>query len=145
VPISGATDFNIYFYGYDAANWNPAGNRVDIQRTIVRDGDLYRIDLRVTIPADARGFYTIYDRLPSNMRFVPLRRPFRDWRGAGNFFWVNHVQRQLVEVSFFVGQNDPLTRTVSYHAMILFDADMADGTTYISNMNPRNHVWGMTE
>jgi len=143
IPISGATDFHIDFFGYDAENWLDRDNRAEVARTIVRDGDLYRINLRVTIPADARGFYTVYDRLPSNMRFVPVQNR-NNWR-AGNHFWVRHVQRQLVEISFFVDQNQSLTRTVSYHAMMLFDADMADGTTFISNGCVQNHVWGMTE
>jgi hypothetical protein len=140
VPISGATDFHIDFFGYDAGNWEAADNRISIQRTIVRDGDLFRIDLNVNVPADARGFYTIYDRLPSNMRFVPLRQD----RQGGHHFSVRHVQGQLVEISFFVDQGT-MSRTLSYHAMELFEADMAGGTTFISNGCAHNHIWGMTE
>lgn len=144
VPISGATDFRIDFFGYDAENWAAEDNRIDIRRTISRYGDMHRIDLRVTLPADGTGhFYTIYDRLPSNMRFV--RVPARELRQGGDHFSVRHVQRQLVEVSFFAGEGRPLTRTVSYFAMELFEADMADGVTFISNRDTQNHIWGMTE
>jgi len=141
IPISGATDFHIEFYGYDAGSWDEEGNRIDIQRTIVRDGELFRVDITVTMPPGTVGSFTIYDRLPSNMRFVPLRRRWE--RGEPRFF-VHNTQRQLVEVSFFVGHNQPLTRTISYHAMQLFEADMASSTTYISNGNAENHLWGMT-
>ena len=141
VPISGATDFHIDFFGYDAENWDAADNRIGIQRTIIRDGDLFRVDLHVTAEYNDQGFYTVYDRLPSNLRFVPLRQ-----RGeSGNHYFVRHTQRQLVEVSFLLGGSQPLSRTVSYYAMELFDADMADGTTYVSNRFIRPHVWGMTE
>jgi len=140
VPISGATSFHIDFYGYGAGNWDGAGNRIDIQRTIERDGDLFRVDLNITLPSNARGFYTIYDRVPSNMRFVPLRQTL-DW---GNHFSVRHIQRQLVEISFFNNRYQGGSRTVSYHVMELFEADMAPGTTYISNGCVHNHIWGAT-
>jgi len=144
IPISGATDFHIDFYGYDAANWDTEGNRINIQRRIIRDGDLFRIELSVTLPPNSSGFFTIYDRLPSNMRFVPLRRGSDwDWYWANRFF-VRHTQRQLVEISFWADR-DTLSRTLIYHAMELFEADMAIGTTYISNGDAENHIWGMTE
>ncbi|MCL2422126.1 MAG: hypothetical protein FWD03_09740, partial [Defluviitaleaceae bacterium] len=143
-PISGATDFHIDFYGYDATNWDADGNRIGIRRSIVRDGDLFRVDIQVTIPPDATGFYTIHDRLPSNLRFLPMRR-LNDWeRDWFNHFWITNPQRQLVEIRFWADR-DRLDRTFSYHALELFEADMAPGTAYISNGDAEDHVWGRTE
>ena len=137
-PVSGETDFHVHFYGYDGGNWAAEDERITIRRTMVRVGDLYRVDFHVTVPG--HGFYTIYERVPSNMRLVTMPRRW----DATNRFFVRHVQRQLVEVSFFVGQGDSLTRTVSYYAMELFAADMAVGTAYVSNRQAQGHVWGRT-
>ncbi|MCL2528437.1 MAG: Ig-like domain-containing protein [Defluviitaleaceae bacterium] len=138
-PVMGETDFHVHFYGYDGGNWAAADNRVNIRRTMVRDGDLFRVDFHVTVPEP--GFYTVYDRVPSNMRIITLPRR---WDDVDRFF-VRHVQRQLVEVSFAVGQGEPFTRTVSYFAMELFEADMAVGAAYVSNRQAQGHVWGRTE
>jgi len=138
-PVTGETDFHVHFYGYDGGNWAGPDNRVNIRRTMVRAGDLFRVDFHVTVPG--QGFYTIYDRVPSNMRLVTMPRRW----DASNRFHVRHVQRQLVEVSFFVGPYDPLLRTVSYYVMELFEADMAVGTAYISNRQAHGHVWGRTD
>jgi len=142
VPISGETDFHIDFYGYNAANWDTDGNRIEMQRTIVRDGDLFRVDFQVNLPVGVNGLHTIYDRVPSNMRFVSLPAHQRmDWN---NHFVARHTQRQLVELSFFSRPGQARTRTLSYHVMELFEADMATGTTYISNNCTQSHVWGTT-
>jgi hypothetical protein len=63
----------------------------------------------------------------------------------GQHSWARHVQRQLVEVSFFVPRGSVQSGLVSYHAMQLFEADMAAGTSYITNNRTQNHMWGTTE
>jgi len=141
-PVSGVTDFFVQFYGYNSDNWADGDNRIDITRSISLDGELYRIDLRATLPLGYFGSFTIYDRLPSNLRFVPI--PQRG-RGRGEWFRVQNTQRQLVEITFFQCQESSSTRTFTYHAMQLFEGDMANDTTYISNNNARNHIWGRTE
>jgi len=139
-PVSGATDFHIEFYGSGAENWSAGGNRINIQRSMVRDGDLFRIDFYVELPPDTVGFFTIYDRLPSNMRFVSQEQTRR-----GNNFWVNHIEQQLVEISFWQGEGRSLHRTINYYAMELFEANMVLDTTLISNGCTENHLWGTTE
>ena len=139
IPTNGVTDLHIEFYDYGADNWDLAGNRVQIERSLVRDGDLIRVDLRVTLPP-GDGFYTIYDRLPSNLRFVPSHRTRQD----GPWFFVHNTQRQLVEISFSSRDELGLNRRFSYYAVELFEADMAMGTTYISNGHMQEHVWGTT-
>jgi hypothetical protein len=141
-PTRGETEFHFSYYGYDSSDWNASDNRVIITRTIAPDGDLFRVTLHVTLPADARGPFTIYDRLPSNMRFIPRRTAIE--RGTP-WFTVRHTQRQLVELTLFASPNQPLTRTLTYHAMQLFDADMAQGTTFITNRRTDNHIWGGTQ
>ncbi|MCL2415540.1 MAG: hypothetical protein FWD01_01900, partial [Defluviitaleaceae bacterium] len=143
-PIRGLTNFDVDFYGYNADNWSSADERVTINRNItLQDNGLYRIDLHITLPEDAAGFFTINDRMPSNLRFVPLNQTRR-----GNpdepFFFVRNTQRQLIEISLHAGQNQPLNRTVTYYAMALFSGDMAQGTSYISNRRTDNHIWGRT-
>jgi hypothetical protein len=140
-PVSGETDYFINYYGYDAANWEPVDKRIGIRKNMVREGGLIMVDLQVTLPPNTTGFYTIYDRLPSNKRFVPLRPD----SNRSHFFHARNTQRQLVEVSFYNHRNDPINKTFSYYAMELFEADMAMGTAYISNNDTVNHLWGKTE
>lgn len=142
-PTVGETNFHVDFYGYDSTGWDSADERIQISRTITRDGDLYRVELTVVFPHDAYGSFTIYDRIPSNMRHVPLRRnhtPGQPW------FSVRPIQRQLMEANLFLRRGDQnRTRVVYYHVMELFEGDMAPGTTYITNRRLDNHLWGSTQ
>jgi hypothetical protein len=98
---------------------------------------LYLVSLDITFPPGVYGAFTVYDRLPSNMRFVPTRtNPEQGWLSVRN------PQRQLMEISLFRSPGDRAQRTVSFHAMKLFDGDMLDGETLISNRSATNHVWG---
>jgi len=141
VPISGETDFFVNFYSYTADNWAAEDNRLTVTRTITNDGGLVRVDLTVQIPHGVTGSFVIYDRLPSNLRFVPLRQ---GWR-SGEWFSVHNTQRQLVELRFFQSQQNSSVRTFSYYAVQLFEGDMANGTTYVTNNNSTNHIWGVAE
>ncbi|MCL1863077.1 MAG: hypothetical protein FWF78_05890, partial [Defluviitaleaceae bacterium] len=137
--ISGETSFHLSFQSYNSDNWNPDNNRIRINRTITpADNGLYRVTLNITLPPDARGSFTIYDRLPSNMRFVPSRHFLR----TRPWYSVSHMGRQLVQLNIHAGHHTvtPLARTIYYYAITLYDADMADGTTYITNQ----HIWGST-
>ena len=139
-PVSGTTNVLVNFYAYDGGNWDAWGNRVQIERTLTREGDLIRVDLTVTVPEP--GFFVIYDRLPSNLRFVPFHVQERGW---ANWFMVRNIQRQHVELSFFADRvAGGLTRRFTYFAIELFEADMEDGVTYVSNGRAENHVWGRT-
>ncbi|MCL2456826.1 MAG: hypothetical protein FWD19_04680, partial [Defluviitaleaceae bacterium] len=148
-PISGETNFNLHYFGYDSSNWNPNRNTIKISRTITPDDDLYLVELTVTLPpVPCCGSFVIYDRLPSNMRYVPLRR--KTDVGAP-FFSVQNRQRQLMEINFFVSHNHARTVTLAnhtvtltYHAMKLFDAEMSDGVSYVKNRFADNPIWGST-
>jgi hypothetical protein len=131
----------LHFYSYDASNWNADDKKINILRTIRPDGDLFLVTLNVTLPLGARGSFVIYDRVPSNMRYMPLRR--RDSNAP--FFSVHNTQRQLVELNFFVGENSPLSRTLTYHTTELFEADMSPGVTHIVSRRTDNPVWGSTQ
>jgi len=137
-PISGTTDFDVQFFSYDARNWDANGNRLRIERSITREGGLYRVDIRVTIPRGQQGTFTIYDRMPSNMRFVPMRHRV-DQMGWAT---IRNTQRQLVEINFHQSDWNGLTRTFSYFMAPLFEGDMVRGSTYVSGHDPRNHIWG---
>ncbi|MCL2198175.1 MAG: Ig-like domain-containing protein [Defluviitaleaceae bacterium] len=139
-PISGETAFHLSFQSYNSSNWNPADSRIQITRTITPAANLYRVTLNITLPHDARGTFTIYDRLPSNKRFIPSRH----FHTARPWYSVNHTQRQLIQLTLHANPNAPLTRTLHYYALSLYDADMAEGTTYITNHNLENHIWGST-
>ncbi|MCL2577468.1 MAG: Ig-like domain-containing protein [Defluviitaleaceae bacterium] len=142
-PISGDTNYRLQFYGYDSSNWDDEDNRISITRTINPDGDLFLVTLNVTLPPDVCcGSFVIYDRLPSNMRYMPMRR-----RTGNNapFFFVRNTQRQLLELNFFLGHNQSRTRTLTYHAMELYEADMAPGITYVTSRSTDNHIWGSTQ
>ncbi|MCL2202978.1 MAG: Ig-like domain-containing protein [Defluviitaleaceae bacterium] len=141
-PLSGETQYQIQFYGYDHAHWPPENEVIDIQRALTRTNGLYRVSLWVTLPYGVDGSFTVYDRMPSNTRFVPLHRP---WRPGAPFFSVHHVQRQLVELTFFSTARNPRTRTLHYYIMPLFDGDMAPATAYIVSRHGDSPRWGMTQ
>jgi len=137
-PVRGDTKYHMDFYGYDSSNWDEADKRINITRKIEPAGDLYRVTFDVELN-DTRGGFVIYDRLPSNKRFVPMRQRHE------RCFWfsVNHMQRQLVQLNFrtcFCCNNS--NRTLTYYAMELFEADMDDGVTYV--INHRDNIWGTT-
>jgi hypothetical protein len=132
-PTVGDTKFHLHYYGYDSSNWSNNANTIRITRRIDPDGDLFRVTFVVTLPC--YGSYTIYDRLPSNMRFVPFRHTNH------NHGFARNTQRQLVELNFW-DLNPHLPRTLVYHAMELYEADMSPGTTYITNFSQT--AWGST-
>jgi hypothetical protein len=142
-PISGDTGFHFSFYGYDDANWNPDHMGIAVSRSMSPENNLIRIDIDIDLLPGVHGFFTVHDRLPSNLRFVPHNI---QQTGPERFF-VRHVQRQLVEISFFVPpqRSDGLTsRRVTYHAMELFEADMSEGATFVTNSIAERHLWGRT-
>ena len=139
VSLRGVTDLFINFYSYDVHDMNPDEELIRITKSIARAGELYRIDFNINLPpGTAPGFFTIHDRLPSNMRFVPVTPPHhqrdRMWSRARN------TERQLVEIGFFAESTSP--RTVSYYAMKIFEAESEPGMTFISNGRAVNHIWG---
>ncbi|MCL2603302.1 MAG: Ig-like domain-containing protein [Defluviitaleaceae bacterium] len=141
-PVSGDTEYHITFYGYDHSHWDAANNRAEIHRTITPAANgLYRVELSVSLPPGTRGSFTVYDRIPSNMRFAPVQQR---WQQGTPSFTVWHTQRQLVEMGFVEGHRGSTTRTMFYYVSPLFEGDMAEGTTYIINRNANNPIWGMT-
>ena len=138
--IGGDTDIFIEFYSENSNNWIEAANRLDISRNISRDGELYRVEFTINFPPGQVGMFTIYDRLPSNMRFVPRHQ---DWDWSRNrWAHITNPQRQLMEITFFRDHDCVGPRRIVYHAMKLFDADMCYGVTYISSRFADNHIWG---
>ena len=141
ISIQGTTDLFIDFYSYNVLDLNPEEELISITKSIVRAEELYRVDFNVTfLPGATPGFFTIHDRLPSNMRFVPVTRrhdlmPGLEWSHARN------TERQSVEIGFFAQTTTP--RIVSYYAMKLFEAESELGMAYISNGNVQNHIWGV--
>jgi hypothetical protein len=139
-PVRGDTKYHMDFYGYDSSNWDESDKSIGISRRIEATEDLHRITIEITANG-ARGDFTIYDRLPSNMRFVPVRQRFTR---CEQWFFVHNTQRQLVELNFFTCMccPQPRVRTLTYHAMELYEADMDSGTSYV--INRRNDLWGST-
>jgi hypothetical protein len=140
-PLYGDTEYHFHFYGYDHTHWNMARNQIEIRRSVTPVNGLYRVTLHITLPPGYGGAFTVYDRIPSNMRFLPMQR---QWQQGMFFFSVHPVQRQLVELDFFSAANGPRIRNVYYYVTPLFDGDMAAGTTYVANRWGHNPLWGMT-
>jgi hypothetical protein len=143
-PVSGDTEYDITFYGYGHENWNEEHNQIEITRTVwlTRNG-LYRVQLQITLPYGTRGAFTVYDRIPGNKRYVPLRPPWDQWQHT-HFFSVRHMQRQLMELHFFACPRISSRYTLFYYVSPLFGGDMAEGTTYITNHDVKNPLWGKT-
>ncbi|MCL2285765.1 MAG: Ig-like domain-containing protein [Firmicutes bacterium] len=137
---SGDTDVFIEFYSENPNNWDESTNQLQISKNITRDGELYRVELVVNFPHGQIGWFTIYDRLPSNMRFVPRQRAW----ARGEWTHITNPQRQLMEITFWRTPDCVGPLRIVYHAMKLFDADMSYGVTFISSRFADNHVWGST-
>ena len=140
-PLSGVTDVAINFYAYDTSNWDSSGNIINITKSITRVDHLYRIEFDIILPSNPIGStFTIHDRLPSNKRFVPVQLPHRaEWQSVQN------IERQHMEIHFHMpaGQTH---RTISYYAMMLFEANMEVGTAFITNRRlGDNLIWGTTQ
>ena len=140
-PINGNTDFLVEFYGYSSQNKDQSSNMINLQRRIIRDRELYRISLHVIIPAGYYGSFTIYDRLPSNLRHVPIRQTSSATRD--NWFSVRNTQRQLMEINFHHSPGQPNIRMFVHYAMRLFEGDMANDTSYI--LSRSQQIWGSTQ
>ena len=138
-PIRGVTALSVDFYGYNNQNWNQDSNLINIQRRIERYGQLYRISIQIIIPVGYYGSFTIYDRLPSNLRHVSIRQT----QPISNWFNVRNTQRQLMEINFHQRPNQNRSRTFTYYAMSLFEGDMSNDITYILSRN--HHIWGSTQ
>ncbi|MCL2373186.1 MAG: Ig-like domain-containing protein [Defluviitaleaceae bacterium] len=140
-PISGQTDFAVRFFDSGVGNFDPAGNVIPINRSIERVGEMVRISIELSLPPN-RDNFILYDRLPSNLRFVPMRQANQD-------AFVHNTQRQLVEIHFSHIPNAlavrNVTRVITYYAIELFEGDMADGITIITNGRMDGHLWGVTE
>ena len=139
--ISGETTMHVNFYAQDASNWDETHRRIELRREIVPLGDRYRVDFQINLPPDARGFFTIHDRLPSNMRFLPSRR---NWNSSSRHH-ASHVQGQLVDIGFWVDPEGPFSLRVGYYAMSLFEAEMMLSAAYVTNWSIDGHIWGRTE
>ncbi|MDR0272513.1 MAG: hypothetical protein LBI27_04265, partial [Clostridiales bacterium] len=139
-PIDGETQAHFNYYGYEPAISDASAENISITRTIAPDGDFVRVTLNVTLPPNSRDFFTIYDRLPSNLRYIQTRERFQNNQP---WFSVRNTQRQLIQVHLSAGINQPNNRVITYRAMQLFEGDMADGVTFITNHS--NTVWGSTE
>jgi len=143
VAVKGETEYSIEFYSSDGSNWNEADRNVSITREIEHENGMERITFTVTADRERTSFssFVIYDRVPSNMRFMSARHPL-----GGRHAWTNvrHIQRQLVEIRFCLCSYCAYSRTVSYYANKLFDADMADGVAYVTNGRVWGHSWGRT-
>ena len=139
VPISGETDFFVNFYSYSPNTWPENERHLTITRTISQENDLVRIDLHIELPPDTWGSFVIYDRLPSNLRFVPVLGH------TNEYMPIRNTQQQLMEIRFWQSINGSRTRTLTYYAMQLFDGDMADGTTYIHGGSWNRRLWGATK
>ncbi|MCL2364335.1 MAG: Ig-like domain-containing protein [Defluviitaleaceae bacterium] len=139
--LQGETAYQLTFYSYGHAHWDAAQAQINVTRTVTRVGERYRIAFTITLPPGLQGAFTVHDRIPSNMRFALVQTERRQVRR----FSVNHVQRQLVDLHFYVGIRDTNVVRVYYYATRLFGGEMAAGTSYVVGRNARNFIWGMTE
>ncbi|MCL1995864.1 MAG: Ig-like domain-containing protein [Defluviitaleaceae bacterium] len=140
--VEGLVDYFISFYSYGYQNWNQDEDVIEITRTIVPTEGLYRTDITVSLPAGYYGSFSIHDRMPSNMRHIPMNPSGWQGRAWNNWYSVNNTQRQLIEITFFQDTTHARTRTFSYYSMELFQATTASDITVVSNQNPENHIWG---
>ncbi len=135
--VSGETAVTIDFYG-GAENLQPDNQKIGLQKNIV-EGEVpntYTVSFVVTIPDAKKGYYTIKDRVPSNMRFTASSR--------NDGVYVSNEGGQSVSISFYYDGKEA-NKTVSYDAVKINDAEAVTGAAYISDGFDTSCLWGQSK
>jgi hypothetical protein len=131
--ISGSTDAVIRYYSGDWQGLADHTKKIGISKQIMPASNLYNVRFEVTMPPGTpRGMYQIYDRLPSNLRYVPSPRAY-------------NTERQLVELWFFYDPAKGQRVVLSYDAMKVFDAESVMGQAFVMSGHAQGSLWGATE
>jgi hypothetical protein len=134
--LRGSTDVSISFNGF-ADNLDPYESKIQLIKTVTES----KIYIKVIMPKDApAGWYTVKDRIPSNMRFIKTKSK-REVYG-----WSDHFvrgQKQSVDICIiYDGYNDV---TAEYEVAKISDADAVKGTAYASMNFDTGQIWGKSE
>ncbi len=148
--VSGATDVRVSFTG-SPLNLRKGNDTIEITKEVESRGDdgMYYVRLTVkekpgTAAADRqlKGGYTIYDRVPSNMRF--LGASTLSVTVPGNSFALTTSEGQRVRIwARNDGKSD--TYTYEYQVMRISDAEAVTPKAYISRDFNLESPWGSNE
>ncbi|MCL2517983.1 MAG: Ig-like domain-containing protein [Oscillospiraceae bacterium] len=149
--ISGNTEVYMSFYG-TPENLDAQKNKISIEKQILSSDEFrkqfnnyiaaeeefaYYIVFKINLPA--RGYYTIYDRLPGNMRYLNTNLLY-----SGNYY-VNNPEKQFVNISVYTESGGEIT--VVYNASKISDADAVTEKAYISSSwnFDVDSIWGASK
>ncbi|MCL2350974.1 MAG: Ig-like domain-containing protein [Firmicutes bacterium] len=140
--ISGNTGARVSFYG-GAGNLDPALEKITADKTVspaAGEDGVYDVGFTVTLPADAKpGYYTLVDRVPSNMRFLSGNG------GPDGGWWVNSPERQVVDIGFVYDKTNGQTVTFQYQTAKVSDFDAVAGRAYVARNFRTDGIWGGTK
>jgi predicted thioesterase len=142
--ISGGTNVDVYFTG-SPINLREELNTVKMTKALEpvegRDG-LYKATLTIHEDPDHRlddgyyYYYTVYDRIPSNMRFT--RPDFIE--GGGDNAWITN-EGQRVKIWAFTRGNQT-SYSFEYYVMRISEAEAVVPEAYISRSFDLENSWG---
>ncbi|MDR1689870.1 MAG: Ig-like domain-containing protein [Clostridiales bacterium] len=136
--LSGTTDINIGYYS-DGTSLSPGKGNISFTKEITESGGNYSVTFKGTMPQlTTAGYYTIFDRLPSNMRYLPVRN-----ENYSSF--ASNPEGQLVNISFYFDPEKGRNFSVSYSAMKVSNFNAVEGKAYIVRRYSDDSVWGVSE
>ena len=139
-PVSGSISLNISYNGR-VSDLNATQNIIQLDKTITPEpgnDNLFDIIFRVSLPEGSpAGYYTIRDRIPSNMRFIKTV-------GTDERYDVNYQEKQLVDIAFYYdGKNQPTQ--MRYRVIKVSPADAIIERAYISQNFIIDQPWGASK
>jgi len=138
--VSGNTDVSVSYYG-DGSGLDKSHKGINITKRADQSQDIYKVVFDIEMPPSASsGSYTIYDRLPSNMRYVPTRTGYLDTWGFSR-----NIERQLVSVNFFYDTKKGRNLSLGYSAMKVYEAHAELGAAYIGQSYIDGGIWGFSQ
>ncbi|MDR3238538.1 MAG: Ig-like domain-containing protein [Clostridiales bacterium] len=143
-PVSGRTAAEIHYTGR-ATELDPRQSKIGLVKNIQpapEGGDkIYAISFEAEMPSEAlKGFYTIRDRIPSNMRFTEsLAAP----GGQPQDISLVLAEKQIVDITFYYDGEAP--NRFEYWAVQVSDAEAVTEKAYISQNFRRDQIWGASQ
>lgn len=138
----GKTDIRINYSG-TVADLDQSKKLIDIKETQSKEGEFgkYRRNFVVNIKPDAPyGYYTIYSRVPSNMRYLA------DNSYGLKDFWIDDEDQPIIKISFYYSEFNKQVPELYYDMIKISDTKSVQTPSYILcySYDDIKDYWGMT-
>jgi len=135
--VNGNTSVRLSYNG-NGADLEKGMESILVTKSIANKTYDRTISLIIKMPEHApKGYYTAYDRVPTNMRYsnVPNRRAYTP------DYHVSNPEGQTVVISFYYHGYESVIR-ISYNAIKVSDVMATIGPAYVSRVFATDEIWG---